>query len=87
MDQKYNNDEEYCKSSRGGGRGSQVHDVRQTPDDNYSGEDVLPMHTVNSGKTVAPYVCILQLNGVKIQMEIDTGATSTILNTQLFRKI
>ena len=45
------------------------------------------MHTVKSGKTVAPYLCTLQLNGVKTQMEIDTGAASTILNTQPFREI
>ena len=59
--------------------GSQGHEVQQTLDSNYSGEDVLPLHTVKSGKTIAPYLCTLQLNGVKTQMEIDTGAASKLL--------
>ena len=59
MDQEPNSDEEYCPSSRGVVGGSQGHEVQQTLDGDYSGEDVLPLHTVKSGKTVAPYLCTL----------------------------
>ena len=79
IDLEHSSDEDPGALSHGVGR--------RSPVDDYSGEDVLPLHTVNSGKTVAPYLCTLQLNGVKTQMEIDTGAASTILNTQVFRKI
>lgn len=44
------------------------------------------MYNVSTG-TPKPYMCELTLNGTPITMEVDTGASTTIINTGCYRKL
>ena len=56
MDQEHNSDEEYCPSSRGVEGGSQGHEVQQTLDGDYSGEDVLPLGKVGGLRCISAWL-------------------------------
>ena len=45
-------------------------------------------HTsVNHGSRVKPFMCAVTLNGVPVMMEIDTGATKSIISSRQFEQI
>ena len=45
-------------------------------------------HTsMNHGSRVKPYMCAVTLNGMPLMMEIDTGATTSIISSRQFEQI
>ena len=62
-----------------------VHVLECEEDD--SDQEIYPMFSVNHGPRKSPYMVDLELNGLKIQMELDTGASVSVIGEDIFNQL
>ena len=52
-----------------------------------SDQEIYTMFLVNHGPRKSPYMVDVELNGLKIQMELDTGTSLSIVGQDIFNQL
>ena len=67
-------------------RGKPVHHLDENSDDDSDSDLTGTLYTMNSNSKTHPYVVNIEVSGKPLQVEIDTGASLTLVSERTFHE-